>query len=215
MNESINISDLLKDTLNDKVMGVFGKSGSGKSTAIKKLLNSNVINKNKIIIYITPVSTPDDLYNFTYKANNVDSIMSGFDKIKNGESFLIDIANEKVLQIVLMYCMIKQNCLIFADDIDGYISKNNDRLIHLLTYHRHKKISFVYVTRRPQSLPNLLITNTHMALVFKFTDPTTLETVSKNFPNDTGNTKDIISGLDYTKFQCYIYSQNFNEVGNF
>jgi hypothetical protein len=54
-----------------------------------------------------------------------------------------------------------------------------------------------------------------MAIVFKFTDPTTLETVSKNFPNDTGNTKDIISTLDYTKFQCYIYSQNFNEVGGF
>ena len=36
MNESINIADLMKDTLQDKVMGVFGKSGSGKSTAIKK-----------------------------------------------------------------------------------------------------------------------------------------------------------------------------------
>ena len=46
-NQKLNISDLLKDTLQDKVMGVFGKSGSGKSTAIKKILNSNVINKNK------------------------------------------------------------------------------------------------------------------------------------------------------------------------
>jgi DNA helicase HerA-like ATPase len=214
-NEKLNISDLMKDTLQDKVMGIFGKSGSGKSTAIKKILNSNVINKNKKLVYISPVATPNDLYDFKYKANNVDDIMKYFDKIQNSESILINVASEKILQLVLMQCMIRQNCTIFADDLDGYLSKNNSRILHLLTYHRHKKLSLVYVTRRPQSLPNLLITNTHTALVFKFTDPVTLDVVSKNFPNDTGNTKDIISNLDYNKHECYIYSQGFNQVGGF
>ena len=78
-NEKLNISDLMKDTLQDKVMGIFGKSGSGKSTAIKKILNSNVINKNKKLVYISPVATPNDLYDFKYKANNVDDIMKYFD----------------------------------------------------------------------------------------------------------------------------------------
>tara|TARA_Y100000592_G_C5445424_1_gene305733 strand:- start:413 stop:1063 length:651 start_codon:yes stop_codon:yes gene_type:complete len=214
-NQKLNISDLLKDTLQDKVMGVFGKSGSGKSTAIKKILNSNVINKNKKIVYITPVSVSSDLYKFNYKAKDVEGIMSGFDKIENGESFLIEIANEKILNVVFLQCMLRKNFTIIADDIDGYISKNNQRIIHLLTYHRHKSISLVYITRRPQNLPNLLLTNTHTSIVFKFTDPITLDVISKSFPNDNGNTKEIISNLDYTLYQCYIYSQNFNQIGVF
>ena len=54
---------------------------------------------------------------------------------------IIDVASEKILQLVLMQCMIRQNCTIFADDLDGYLSKNNSRILHLLTYHRHKKLS--------------------------------------------------------------------------
>lgn len=213
--ETLNIADLMKDTLQDKVMGIFGKSGSGKSTAIKKILNSNVINKNKKLVYITPVQVDKDLYNFNYQAKDIDSIMKGFDKIQSGQSILIDIANEKILKVVLLQCLLRQNFVIIADDIDGYMSKNNQRIIHLLTYHRHKKVSFVYVTRRPQSLPNLLLTNTHTALIFKFTDPVTLETISKTFPNDQGNTKELISNLDYSTHQCYINSDNFAQVGVF
>ena len=51
-----------------------------------------------------------------------------------------------------------------------------------------------------------------MSFCFKFTEPNSLDIVSKNFPSDEENTKELISNLDYSNHEYYFYSQNVQGV---
>ena len=208
------IDNIIKENLKDRVLGIFGKSGSGKSVLTSNILQSELTkNLNKKIIF---VSATKNLYIdnkfFNYKITNSDQIQILFKKIQNGERAFINVINEKILNIIALECLLRKNFLLVLDDVDGYLSKHNKKLEFILTYHRHKLLSIIYITRRPQNIPPLLILNTHMSFCFKFTEPNSLDIVSKNFPSDEENTKELISNLDYSNHEYYFYSQNVQGV---
>jgi ABC-type dipeptide/oligopeptide/nickel transport system ATPase component len=208
------IENLIKENLKDRVLGIFGKSGSGKSVLTSKILQSKMvkeINKKVIVVSATPNLYIDKKY-FDYKISEFEKIPKLFASIENGEKAFINIINEKILNVIALECLLRKNFLLVLDDVDGYLTKYNKKLEFILTYHRHKLLSMIYITRRPQNIPPLLILNTHMSFSFKFTEPNSLEVISKNFPSEKENTKEIISNLNYDEHDYYFYCQSVQGV---
>ena len=123
--------------------------------------------------------------------------------------------NPGILEMIIGLAMTIKNCVIVIDDFEGYLSstKNPEHIIFLCTYCRHRKVSVIYTSRRPQLLPTIINSNTLMFIIFKTTEPNTLNYLSTSCPSlSAQDTKQLISGLDFDKYECYIYPDNITGI---
>ena len=111
------IENLIKENLKDRVLGIFGKSGSGKSVLTSKILQSKMvkeINKKVIVVSATPNLYIDKKY-FDYKISEFDKIPKLFASMQNGERAFINIINEKILNVIALECLLRKNFLLVLD----------------------------------------------------------------------------------------------------
>ena len=203
----------LEQVLTDRLLAIFGQIGCGKTTVIKKIFETGIIQKlNKKVIFLSGAKI--DFLKFDYSIYHHNDIAEKLGKLKNGQAALVNIVNPDILELVLGISMVLENVLLVIDDFEGYLTdkKNPQIIIFFCTYCRHRKVSLIYTSRRPQVLPTIINANTLMTIIFKVTEPNSLNYLSTACPAPSGNTKELISNLNFDNYECWIYPENIKGV---
>jgi len=210
-------SQKITNVLKNGVLGIYGQSGSGKTTALKKIIQGCDLPKlNKKTIVLSGARI--DILKYKNILFHPGKMVQEISELKDNESIFINVCNPNVLELAIGCCLILHNTLLIIDDLEGYLESKSatSYITNLMSYHRHKDCAVVFTSRRPQSVPTLLVFNSQVSIVFKCTEPNSLQALASNFPNVNGeNTKDLISGLNFSEHECYIYADGLNMRGKF
>jgi ABC-type lipoprotein export system ATPase subunit len=219
MIENIEYNDLFLKKLNiclkDRVMGIYGKSGAGKTYALKKIVNSSILkNLNKKIIILSGVEI--ELLNYTFVLNHPRDMLEKISHLKENQSVFINVCNPNILEVAVGCCLAMKNFILVIDDLEGYLDSKiaNQYITNLMSYHRHQNCSVIFSTRRPQSVPTLLTFNSFISIIFKSTEINSLQALAANFPGSDGQSaKHLISNL--LEFECYVYADDLTFQSKF
>jgi len=208
--------DKLNICLKDRVLGIYGQSGSGKTTALKKVLETPTLkNLNKKIIVLSGAYI--DILPYKKTIIHPQTMVQDVAELKENESLFVNVCNPNILEMAVGCCLIMDNTLLIIDDIEGYLESKlaTPYITNLMSYHRHKNCSVIFTSRRPQSVPTLMTFNSFISIIFKCTEPNSLTSLAQNFPSNDQDTKTLIQNLNFSDHECYIYADGLNLKGKF
>tara|TARA_Y100000310_G_scaffold330469_1_gene402161 strand:+ start:621 stop:1268 length:648 start_codon:yes stop_codon:yes gene_type:complete len=163
--------------MNNDIILILGKKGSGKSFFTKKALDNfpnviiiDVLNEyeNGTIIY-----TSKDFVDFIKQHGN-----------KNFRIILKELDDEKINDY---FYLIKElrNVSVVAEEVDFYYPATNPNVnfVELVKYGRHYGINIIGITRRPFECSNFLRSQADLIVSFRQHEPRDIEWLMKRSPD--------------------------------
>lgn len=147
--------------LKRKVILIFGRTGSGKSTLVKKIIKdyNRIFIIDKLFEYTDGIifETFLDLQNYFIKQNPK--------QFKCICRFTTDIDIENLFKLV----WIVGNCIIVVEESELYINPYSkfSNFLKLVRYGRHKNINIIAIARRVVELSNDIKANADYIITFK------------------------------------------------
>ena len=131
--------------MNNEIVLVLGRKGSGKSSLVK-----NVLIKDKKRLIIIDVQSEYDDYLIIEDFESLDEYISEHKEFKIACRF----TNDKDLYFLFSYVFIEGNLTLCCDELSKYVSayKKGHPFSDLINFGRHKQIDIIGVARRPAEL---------------------------------------------------------------
>ncbi|MCX7698999.1 MAG: hypothetical protein N2114_05990 [Candidatus Goldbacteria bacterium] len=157
--------------MNNKIVCIFGKKGTGKTTYIK----NNILNfsEYKRILII------DILDEYTILKINKIYEINKF--IKNYDfSIRIIPENEEEYNFICEYIFNTENITVVFEEAAFY--PVNEYILKLVRFGRHKKINQIYITQRPYDINRNITAMADEFIIFNTTEPRDLDFFKKILP---------------------------------
>jgi hypothetical protein len=152
---------------------VLGKTGSGKSSFVKKELIRNI----ERLIIIDALSEYENGIIFT----NVDTLIEYIidNKINQHDNFkfICRFTDDKDIELLFLLVFELSNLTLLVEECEIYVSPNSksSNFLKLVRYGRHKNISIIGVARRSTELSLTFRSQTDTIFSFKQTDKNDLK----------------------------------------
>jgi len=160
--------------MNNYIIGIMGKKGSGKSNLIKKYMLKNMV---RYIIIDTLYEYEDDRIFY-----NIDEL---YDYLKENKDRAFKIIfrpeNDNDIEILFQISKTINNYTLVIEEVDFYADTFhiNENLLYNIKYGRHFGRNIIWVSRSPYEINRFLTRQTDLLIVFKQTEPRDIEYLNK------------------------------------
>ena len=171
----------------NKIFGVFGRKGSGKSHKIKKMISKYA----RVLVYDTMDEYTEMLAFYTW-----DELVSYLEKHKEG-TFKCAYIPKDVKNDITKFCnaaLIVGDCLTVIEEADLVCNpaKIQDGFNSLMRRGRHSNVDIVFVSQRPYGINRLLTSQSDELICFKMNEKRDIDFIT-DFCGD--NAKEAIQNL--------------------
>jgi hypothetical protein len=146
-----------------RVILIFGKTGSGKST-----LSKRIISQFERVIVFDPLEEYSGLVVFSYE-----EFVEYFREYRPTFHVVCRFENEEDYEKVAMGVWYIENVLLVLEEVETYLNSYDRQsyINHLIAFGRHKRISILGIGRRPVEVPIKLRAQCSSIFSFQQTEP--------------------------------------------
>jgi hypothetical protein len=147
---------------------VLGKTGSGKSSFVKKELIRNI----ERLIIIDALSEYENGIIFTNVDTLIEYILDNKINQHDNFKFICRFTDDKDIELLFLLVFELSNLTLLVEECEIYVSPNSksSNFLKLVRYGRHKNISIIGVARRSTELSLTFRSQTDTIFSFKQTD---------------------------------------------
>jgi len=191
----------MKDIQN-RIVGVVGTQGSGKSTWIK-----NHLRHSPRVFAFDPLAEFTAIENRFESVSRVEQFFQWVNKNER-ESWAARFVPagdlEEAIEQVCPLIYKQGNSLFVCEEISLYTKPGSvtPEFGRLVRTGRHKEISFVWASQRPSECAKSITALTNLWVLFRVREPLDLEAISRRCGSEIANRVSVLTGHDYLIFDA-------------